>query len=580
MSPYISRMGSRFQHWEPRSGASGISGLSEISARPARPETIQALRQIILANRAFEAVDRLEYGDHGLVPVMETLLAAIKGGKRIALYSDYDVDGTMSCVSWIWFLQALGYSNYVSYIPCRFSEGYGVNLGAVKHLVENEKAELIITMDTGITANEEASWCRERGVTFICTDHHVIQPAKMPDCLILNPKQHPDPAYQELCGCGITFVLLRKLAAHFPELTQGQPNGAHPVWTDLLALAGMATICDVVPLNGVNHTLARSGVRALMRSQRPVLKRLREAAAVSEDGDEKDVGFRLGPRINAVGRLEHAELVVKAFLDEDPEPLVLHMGTCNERRKVIQAGIVNEARGLAKEAVRNGSPVLFLGGDWHPGVVGIAASKLAEEFWRPTWLFQRGADGNCKGSARTIPGFDVTAAMVSCGELFKKFGGHAAAGGYTFDVSQEANIRAALIDHASELQARIPAMWESRLGFDCEIPANLLSLEVTSLLDELKPFGHGFEEPRFVVEAPVDEVRYFYDKATGNPKHTAVFVTTETPRGKSREKILFFNDVIQTLKPGMTSRFVVSCSRNTWRGTTSLSLMGHDYSGA
>lgn len=551
-------MGSKFQHWEPRSAAV--------------PDSLAAVRDVILANRDFEAVERLEYGDHGLVPVIDAIVAAIKSGKRIALYADYDVDGTMSCVTWIWFLQALGYTNFIPYIPCRFNEGYGVNLGAVKHLVENEKADVIITMDTGITANEEAAWCRERGVTFICTDHHTIQPAKMPDCLILNPKQHPDPAYQELCGCGITFVLLRKLAGHFPQLA-----GNSSVWTDLLALTGMATICDVVPLNGVNHTLARSGVRALMRSQRPVLKRLREAAAVSEDGDEKDVGFRLGPRINAVGRLEHAELVVKAFVDEDPEDLVHHMGTCNERRKVIQAGIVNEARELAKEAVRSGSPVLFLGGDWHPGVVGIAASKLAEEFWRPTWLFQRGADGTCKGSARTIPGFNVTSAMASCGELFKKFGGHAAAGGFTFDVAREPEIRAALIDFATETRNKAPAMWESRLGFDCQIPPGLLSLEIADLLDDMKPFGHGFEEPRFVIEAPVAEVRYFYDKATGNPKHTAVFVTRDDRRGKSREKILFFNEVIESLKPGMTSRFVVSCSRNTWRGTTSLSLMGHDH---
>jgi len=158
----------------------------------------------------------------------------------------------------------------------------------------------------------------------------------------------------------------------------------------------------------------------------------------------------------------------------------------------------------------------------------------------------------------------------------------AAAGGFTFDVSREAEIRAALIDFATETRNKAPAMWESRLGFDCQIPAGLLSLEIADLLDEMKPFGHGFEEPRFVIEAPVVEVRYFYDKATGNPKHTAVFVEKARGKsdGKSREKILFFNEVIQTLKPGMTSRFVVSCSRNTWRGTTSLSLMGHDHDGS
>lgn len=556
-------MGTRFHHWQQRCGGSSATS----------PKNFLDIREVILANRAFEPVEKLDYGDHGLEPVIDAICSAIKADKRIALYADYDVDGTMSCVTWIWFFQALGFTNFVPYIPCRFSEGYGVNLGAVQHLVENEKAEVIVTMDTGITANEEAAWCRQRGVTFICTDHHTIQPIKMPDCLILNPKQHPDPAYQELCGCGITFVLLRKLATRFPEL-----HARHPVWTDLLALTGMATICDVVPLNGVNHTLARSGVRALMRSQRPVLVRLREAAAIHEDGDEKDVGFRLGPRINAVGRLEHAELVVQAFLDDDPEPLVAHMGTCNDRRKGIQAGIIEEARAMARTAVASGSPVLFLGGDWHPGVVGIAASKIAEEFWRPTWLFQRGANGVCKGSARTIPGFNVTTAMAMCGDLFTKFGGHAAAGGFTFDASREEDIRAALIDFAAEQQTTSPAIWESRLSFDCEIPAKLLSLELMDVLDDLKPFGHGFEEPRFVVEAPVAEVRYFYDKQTGEPKHTAIMISRSGATQVKREKILFFNDVITSIKTGMTARFVVSCTRNTWRGTMSLSLMGHDYS--
>jgi single-stranded-DNA-specific exonuclease len=167
--------------------------------------------------------------------------------------------------------------------------------------------------------------------------------------------------------------------------------------------------------------------------------------------------------------------------------------------------------------------------------------------------------------------------MASCGELFRKFGGHAAAGGFTFDLANEQAIRAALIDYATDLQQSDPQMWESRLGYDCEIPAGLLSLEVTGLLDDLKPFGHGFEEPRFALSAPIEEIRYFYDKATGEPKHTAVFVSVNGPRGRAREKILFFNQVIRAFEPGMSAKFIVTCARNTWRGNTSLSLMGVDF---
>ena len=149
----------------------------------------------------------------------------------------------------------------------------------------------------------------------------------MPDSLILNPKMHPNEMYQELCGCGITFVLLRKLGKEFQV--------SHEVWNDILALCGMATICDVVPLNGVNHKLAKMGVSALVKSNHTVLKTLRRAAGAETDLDEFDIGFRVGPRINAVGRLEHAHLVIKAFVENDCKPLIEQMSLLNDKRKLI-----------------------------------------------------------------------------------------------------------------------------------------------------------------------------------------------------------------------------------------------------
>lgn len=542
-------MGQKFQNW--------------LALSSDRPSTHKDIARIVRANRSFEAVEKLDYGDYGLHLVLDKIHEAILQNRKIALYADYDVDGTMSCVSWIWFFQAIGFKNFMHYIPCRFKEGYGVNLDAIKHLIHNERAEVIITMDTGITANIEAEYCRDHKVQFICTDHHKIQPQKMPDCLILNPKMHPDLNYQELCGCGITFVLLRKLAQHL-----GVPNN-HPVWTDILALTGMATICDVVPLNGVNHRLAKMGVDALMRSQRPVLAKLRLAAMV-EEGDEKDVGFRLGPRINAVGRLEHADVVIKAFIDEDPSPLIHQMGACNERRKKIQSSIVDEARIAASAA--GSPPILFLGGDWHPGVVGIAASKITEEYWRPTWLFQR-KDGICKGSARSIKGFDVTDAMSACKDLFTKFGGHAAAGGFLFPEENEQAIREALCEYALDIKSKKPELWQSQIEFDCELPTDLLDLTLIDLLDSLKPFGHGFQEPKFRVTSTIQEIRFFNDKITGKPKHTSI---TISQRGRPT-KLMFFGSVIDQLDVGDIASFVVSASRNTFRGQTSLQLSGYDY---
>lgn len=544
-------MGKKFKIWQMR------------SSRVVEPQNLSDLGEVLLANRAFETVDRLEYGDHGLQSTLQAMRDAIRDGKRIALYADYDVDGTMSCVSWIWFFKAIGFENYVHYIPCRFKEGYGLNLDAMKHLIDGEGAEVIITMDTGITANAEAAYCKERGVVFICTDHHQIQPHSMPDCLILNPKLHPDIRYQELCGCGITFVLLRQLGKHFSI----PPN----TWTDILALTGMATICDLVPLNGVNHRLAKMGVEALMRSQRPVLAKLRQACAVEGGLDEKDVGFRLGPRINAVGRLEHADAVVAAFVEEQPDMLIHYMAECNEKRKSLQRSIVSQAIEQAQNFRHD--PVLFLGGDWHQGVVGIAASKLVEQYWRPTWLFERGPS-LCKGSARSIPGVDVTAAMVEHKELFLKCGGHAAAGGFSFLPEREEDLREALNSYAYDLRQKQPDLWQSRIDYDCDLPAAFVDLSLAEHLERLKPFGMGFEEPRFRVAAKVLDIVYYKDKQTGEPRHTAVQVDLHGRRAR----VMYFNEVLGDLRVQSEHEFLVSISRSVYRGRMQLNLHGHDYS--
>ncbi len=544
------RVGQKFQIWAPQ--------------QLLEPRSKNQVIDIISKNRNFVAPEQLSYGDYGLLDAAETISRAIQKKSRIALYADYDVDGTMSCVSWIWFFDAIGFSNYVSYIPCRFEEGYGLNLKAVQHLIDNEGAELILTMDTGITANQEAAYCKSRGVEFICTDHHKIQPEKMPDCIILNPKTHPDPQYQELCGCGITFVLLRKLASRFPV--------SQEVWNDILALVGMATICDVVPLNGVNHRLANMGVKALLKSQRPVLKRLREASALEEGLDEKDVGFRIGPRINAVGRLRHAKAVIQAFVQNEPDPLVRFMGVCNEERKLIQSRIVKDAYEQAQDY--RDQPLLFLGSEgWHTGVVGIAASKVAERFWRPTWLFERQSEF-CKGSARSISGFDVTDAMTAVGHLFEKFGGHRAAGGFSFKREHEDGIRKALNDNAERLRALMPEIWQSKISYDARLPTDLLTLDLALQLETLKPFGHGFEEPLFCIEAPIRHVRFLTDRTTGEPKHTQVMISGE---GGTPLKINFFHEVFESLEFLSSARFLVYASKNVFRGQVSLSLMGKDW---
>ena len=542
-------MGKKYQHWQALASST--------------PRDFGALRSTLHSNRQFVDIPSLQYGDHGLEAALNTVQRAIAAEKKIALYADYDVDGTMSCTSWIWFLRAIGYSNFTHYIPCRFKEGYGVNLDAIKYLVQDCGAQLIITMDTGITANVEAAWCAAQGVDFICTDHHLVQAENMPDCVILNPKQHPDSMYQELCGAGITFVLLRALARHYAVPQE--------LWTDLLALTGMATICDMVPLNAVNHKLAKMGIQALTRSHRPILRALLAACRSARDLDESDVGFRLGPRINAVGRLDHANAVITAFSEEDPAPLIEYMDSCNTQRKEIQRSIVAQAQKAAEE--QRGAALLFIGGDFHPGVLGIAAGRIAEDFWCPTFLFNDRAEV-CKGSARAIVGFDVTAAMSAARELFIKFGGHRAAGGFSFAQENMTALHDVLLAYAEQQRKAQPELWESRIDFDCHLPTELCTLQLLEQLDDLKPFGMGFAEPKFVVSGDILATQFYRDRHTGEPAHTAVSLRGA---GNRPTKVIFFNEVHTELQQAAHASFVVTASANNFRNVPTLDFIGRDF---
>ena len=540
--------GKKYRHWEALSADS--------------PVDYRSLTETIVGNRQFAAVEQLHYGDHGLEAAISSIRKAIIDNKRIALYADYDVDGTMSCISWIWFLRAIGYSNFTHYIPCRFKEGYGVNLEAVKHLIDERQAQLIITMDTGITANLEAAYCAERGVEFICTDHHLIRTENMPDCIILNPKQHPDVIYQELCGAGITFVLLRALARRFKVSPQ--------IWTDILALTGMATICDMVPLNGVNHKLAKLGISALTSSQRPILRELVASIRKDQNIDESDVGFSLGPRINAVGRLDHADAIIEAFTNNNPASLISYMDKCNSQRKDIQRQIVEQARQVAQQ--ENDPALLFIGGDFHPGVLGVAASRIADEFWCPTFLYNE--DKICRGSARAIANFDLSAAMSAVGHLFNKFGGHKAAGGFSFDRERAKEIKASLSDYAETIRAQTPEIWQSRITYDCHLRQELCSLTLLDKLNEMKPFGLGFSEPKFVVSGKVVATKIYNDQLNNQPTHTAVTFVM----GNNRPlRIMFFNEVHHELTEAKEASFVVTAKKNTFRNVTSLAFIGKDF---
>lgn len=543
-------MGTKYRDWKPRSAKA--------------PKNLEELKSLIKSSRPDLTLDKFGYGDYGLEEAYTSISEALKSNKRIALYADYDVDGTTSCISWIWFFQAIGYTNYTYYIPDRFSEGYGVHLAAVKKLIA-EGSQVIITMDTGITANAEAAYCKSQGVEFICTDHHEIQKNKMPDCIVLNPKNHPNKDYQQLSGCGITFFLLEKLGADF--------SISKEIRSDLLALTGMSTICDVVDLTKVNHRIAKKGIAAIKRSRRPIFAEFFKIAN-KNTFTEQDLGFKIGPLINAIGRLEHAHTIIEAFTSPDPIEYVETMIRTNNKRKSLQEEILEEARAEARKYPNDS--ILFLGGDWHQGIIGIVASRLAEEFWRPVYLFSRGEI--CKGSARSIPNFSVIEALSSIENLLLKFGGHTAASGYSFNPANEDKIRDRLNSFANQKREQSTDTWNSYIEFDAIIPSDLLNIDLVNTIDSLRPFGHKYPDPRFVIKGKIDSIKILNKKELEKdiwsnkpptPLHTKLVV--------SGSEVMLFNTIIPNIEEGLEIELLVSAHRNIFRGNESLSLFADDY---
>ena len=528
----------------------------------------------IKKNRSFIPNKTLSYDDDSLNSAAESIVEYIRSNKKIALYSDYDVDGVMSCVSWIWFFKAISFTNYTYYIPSRFSEGYGVNKQAIKDLADKD-VDLIISMDTGITAKEEVSYCKSLGIDFICTDHHSIQTELLPDCIVVNPKLYHDPYYKELCGSGISFVLIRKIANILEK--KYELSVSREEWKDILALVGIATVCDIVDLNGANHSIVRLGLSALETSRRDILVKLKEFCAISDDKiDEKDLGFKIGPRINAVGRLEHVSSIIEAFISEDYDTIkdtLEYMSKCNNKRKLIQDRIFeNVNRYLAHKD--KDEDVLFIGDSgWHHGVLGIVASKLVNLYYKPSFIFSKDDDGMCTGSVRSIPGVDVTEMFLYVKEYLIKYGGHASAGGFSFRQDNEDKIREKLKEYCSNSRKKHPDVWKKTINVDCKLHFGILNTSLVKKIQDLKPFGHGFEEPIFEIEGSVSRVYYSNDKKTGEKKHTIIYLQNNYG---ITVKVLFFNEVLLDIKLYSHLKVLVNIGIDSFQGVSSIALYGID----
>jgi single-stranded-DNA-specific exonuclease len=473
-----------YDYGEARALADGLGVAEPVAVTLVR----RGYRTVAEARAFLEAAD-----DHdpflfeAMSEVVDRIEVAISTGRRITVHGDYDVDGVCSTAILVRTLRAMG-AECDWLIPDRLGDGYGLTKATVEALAARGTA-LLLTTDCGIGSAAEVAAAQATGIEVIVTDHHE-PPELLPECPILHPTVSRYP-FTELCGTGVAY----KLAAAL--------RGAEAVSSEL-DLVALATVADLVPLRGENRALVRRGLAEARHGRRPGLRALIAAAGVKPERlDEGDFAFRLGPRINAAGRLYRADAGVELMLTEDEvraKAIAAELERANLERRDVEREVLRaaeaELRGLPPELADAPGLVLAARG-WHPGVVGIVASRLAESQWRPVVLIGLDADGAGRGSGRSIPGFDLLAALTACDRHLARYGGHRAAAGLEIAAGEIDGFRRAFAEAAgAQLGGRLPVRTET---VDAVVGGESLGHEVAEQLAKLAPFGSGNPGVRLLV---------------------------------------------------------------------------------
>ncbi len=434
----------------------------------------------------------------GMGRAVDRLALARERGETVCIHGDYDVDGVTSVALLVTFLKSVGFpAIYV--IPLRLEEGYGLSTDGVDDAVRRG-ASVIVTVDCGITSVKEAAYCREKGIDLIITDHHTPGET-IPDALaVINPMQ-PDCSapFRPLAGVGLAFklaVALRNRLRSDGYFT----NGGEPNLREYLDLAALGTIADLVPLKGENRVIASFGLKELTTGRRTGIRALKQVAAVSDSVGSGDVGFRLAPRLNAAGRLDDAKRGVELLLTSDPGEasiIAAELDAANRERQEIEREILSEALLMAQRPEMTGRKSIVMASDnWHPGVIGIVASRVVEAFHRPVILIAL-QDGVGKGSGRSIPALHLYNAIAACGEHLVKFGGHRQAAGLTVD-EETLEAFTTLFDEVVAGQLTEDDL-SPVLLIDAELSPGEITVELVEQIASLRPFGMGNPEPLFML---------------------------------------------------------------------------------
>jgi single-stranded-DNA-specific exonuclease len=448
--------------------------------------------------------------------VVAQILDAIASKQRITVHGDFDVDGVCATAILVGTLRELG-AECDWLIPDRMTDGYGLSADNVQKLAERG-TQFLITVDCGITAVDEVQLARSLGMDVIVTDHH--QPgAELPDCPVLHPAVDGYP-FEDLCGTAVAWKLASALRGTSGVGSPGTPGDSRPgdptpdvPGTADLDLVALATVADVVPLVGENRALVKRGLEEVRRARRPGMRALLKAAKCDPSQlDEGDLAFKLGPRINAAGRLYRADAGVELFLTQDEgraEEIARELSRANGERRATEREVTQAAeaamRGLP-EHLREAPAIVVAGHGWHPGVIGIVASRLVEKHHMPAIVISFDAEGRGRGSGRSISGFDLLAGLEACSEHLEGFGGHRAAAGLQIEESSLDAFREAFTAHAASVLG--PEDLKRTERIDAIVGGASLGLDLAEELRRLAPFGMGNPGVRLLVpSAQVRDVR-------------------------------------------------------------------------
>lgn len=424
-------------------------------------------------------------------PAVERLHRAVSVQEPVCFYGDYDVDGMSATALYLSFFGSLG-ANVRGYVPHRKREGYGLNTAAVQRL-HDEGVSLLVTSDCGTTSHHEIGLAKQLGMDVIVTDHHQTGEAMPPAVAVMNPHragaQYP---FRGLCSAGLAYKVVQAYQLRYGEA--GVPLES------LLDLVALATIADVVPLQDENRGFVQQGLDQISRGARCGIRALKQVAGVVRDCSPETIAFKLAPRLNAAGRLDHAMLGVQLLTTESPaeaQRLAERLEGLNRERQKIEADVVSEAVEAVNEQELPAALVLA-SRRWHVGVVGIAAARLVERFHRPTIVIAIDEGGVGKGSARTVGGFDLYQGLATCRDLLDAFGGHPAAAGVTVQESRLDEFRDRFTAAVAEWTCGAPAV--PTLHVDAEVQLSEVTATLIKEIGAFHPFGAGNPEPTFAVK--------------------------------------------------------------------------------